>query len=185
MPTTVTFRNLSLFSRKAQTLMCTYNGRFTREKVKRLAQKFSNVKFDENFNGKVCIDLYYKNDNQWRAGKGTNVGEAVILYALDDYDGDIVEEPEYFTQFKIYLVYIGEPNEGDDDENNDCFYNCLVELIPDFRKQLREPVLFKQMFQLKRKDKVPLSSNEKDRGLFMSSISKEKLQNNDNRRSFL
>ena len=137
--------------------MYTYTGKFTREKVRKLAQKFSNEKYDKDFYGKVYINLYYKAENQWRSGKGTDVGEAISLYASDDYDGDIVEEPEYFTQFKIYLVYTGEPNGGDDDENNDCFYNCLVELIPDFRKQLREPALFKQMFQLKRKDKVPLS----------------------------
>ena len=157
MSTKIAVRKLQLYSRNKPTMMYTYTGKFTREKVRRLAQKFSNEKYDKDFYGKVYINLYYKAENQWRSGKGTDVGEAISLYASDDYDGDIVEEPEYFTQFKIYLVYTGEPNGGDDDENNDCFYNCLVELIPDFRKQLREPALFKTMFQLKRKDKVPLS----------------------------
>ena len=157
MSTKIAVRKLQLYSRNKPTMMYTYTWKFTREKVRRLAQKFSNEKYDKDFYGKVYINLYYKEENQWRSGKGTDVGESVSLYSSDDYDGDIVEEPEYFTKFKIYLVYTGEPNGGDDDENNDCFYNCLVELIPNYREKLRDPESFKRMFQLKRKDKVPIS----------------------------
>jgi hypothetical protein len=107
-------------------------GKYTREQIHKICQKYSNDLKEANFNGEIEVCLPY--GKKYKAGKFTEVGKPVNLWSFGLYKGDEEEDPEYYKDFIIFTVNKGK-KVGKTDKNNDCLYNCLIDFIPNEMKK--------------------------------------------------
>eukprot|EP01132_Coremiostelium_polycephalum_P007982 gene7982-9820_t len=123
---------------------------FKREEILSVVQEYSNKLSDKGFNGKVGVSLFYP--------EGWNVGSDINLYSKETRDSLANEEdPKRHDRFAIYIQKFGESRGGCDDDQNDCLFDCLNEVVPDLMiKEYKNPSLFKSKLGLKRDDTVPL-----------------------------
>jgi hypothetical protein len=107
---------------------------YTREEIRNLSQHASDNLKKEKFNGELLINLYSPQIG-WRGAEITQVGDPVKMFTVDTYDDSTAKDPEFYTRFSIILMKKGEPK-GGNDKNNDCLYNCLMEIIPEATKKV-------------------------------------------------
>jgi len=140
-------------------------GDFSRDKVKTISNKISNYLQKNGMNGLIMTSIKLGED-YWRSGYFTDLGDDVEIY--DAYTDSIEQEKDEEIRKKImsqnmssFVVYavLKQKAEGGNDKYNDCFYNCLKDLInDDLIKCWKTPEAFKKYLGLSRLDKVPLSS---------------------------
>jgi len=134
------------------------NQKFTVKDIQRISDKFSKHLEDGNINGKIMTSLKY-GDLNWKSGYMRNVGDNVKMYDPNELYtlATPYAEPSSIPSFNIYIA-LGkkEARGGDDDEYNDCLYNCLKYYVFNIEDYFKSPSEFKTFLNLKRKDKVPL-----------------------------
>lgn len=146
-------------AKNAVSMMTYKKGKYTREQISRLAQKLSDDLKKEGFKGEVNVVLPYP--DKYKAGRFTDVGEPVDLFSYQVYEPEGEEEnvdldPEYYDHFLMFINKHGKNNGKTDNNYNDCFYNCLKELIPEneLKKVFQTPASLKEYLQLKRDDGI-------------------------------
>jgi len=140
-------------------------GDFSRDKVRAVSNKISNYLKENGMNGLIMTSIKL-GDDYWRSGYFTDLGDEVELYDAytDSYEQEKDEKirqrimDQKLTSFVVYAV-LKQKAEGGNDKFNDCFYNCLKELInTDLMKCWKTPEAFKKYLSLSRCAKVPLTS---------------------------
>jgi hypothetical protein len=79
---------------------------YTREQIKKIAQKYSDNLKKAKFNGKIEICLPY-GKSKYKADKFTDSGNKVSLWSFDLYEGDKEEDPEFYKDFIIFTINKG------------------------------------------------------------------------------
>jgi hypothetical protein len=130
----------------------TYKGKFTRDNIVKAAQRVS-TKLNVTQNGMIEVALLY--DKGWRSGYFTEFGTPVKLYHEDDYDDDIVNEPDHFREFIIYTIIKGEKAGGATNKFNDCLFDCLETVLLD-KNPWKSAAALKKYLNVERNSKVDL-----------------------------
>lgn len=151
-------RTLNIKYRGNNVTEATYYGKFTREKIKEIAQKSSDDLFQKGLVGKMGVCIKFPHIG-WRSGALTNIGGDVDLYTGMDSDYQ-PEDPDFFASFKIYYTKFNKPKSGGCKSNsihNDCLWYCLkCALGDDIPFKINFPSKLKQLLKLERDDKVSI-----------------------------
>lgn len=84
-----------------QVIQMKHKGNFTRDEIKKYAQRQSNLLSKAGHEGKISISLFI--EGGWKSGYFADVGMPVSLYEY--LDSDIHQhEVNQFTQFHMYLT---------------------------------------------------------------------------------
>ena len=152
-----TVKKLNIFYKKSPVIQHAYKkGKYTRKDIQTLAQKYSNDLHQKGFRGKVSVALKYPEG--WRSGYFAQTGQPVILYTHHDSDIEYWEEPEHFETFVVYTSKDATARGGVSAfEQNDCLYNCLIEVHPNIKKVFPEPKSLKSFLELEGNDKVDIA----------------------------
>jgi hypothetical protein len=127
------------------------SGKFTKDQIRDYAQKKSNSLKKIGYNGMIMVSIKYP--RQYSDAGWTHVGHNVVLY--DIYDDEY--EPEEFTDMNLFYYKNAPGAMGNEDENNDCLYNCLKSTFQNTDFKFREtPESFKFFLGLERRDPVPI-----------------------------
>lgn len=128
--------------------------KYTRDKIKDVSNKFSQLFKNQGYNGRIMTTLKY--DKGYRSGYFTNIGDDVNLYQqTDSGPNDIDHNQNIFDRFDIFIVpYTNK--KGGNDIYNDCFYNCLRQTLKE-DNPWKQPEKFKEFLNIGRFDKVDLS----------------------------
>jgi hypothetical protein len=142
---------LSMGTPKRSVTMQRVTGTFTKDQIREYAQNKSNALKKVGFNGMIQVSIKYP--RQWSNGDWTTMGNNVSLY--DIYDDEY--EPEEFTELAFYYIKNAPGAMGEDDENNDCLFNCLQATFKNTQYKFKEtPESFKFFLGLERRDPVPI-----------------------------
>lgn len=130
------------------------NRRYRKENIREISNKFSRYLHTQNIQGKLLVTTKY-NKIGWRSGYFTNIGDDVNLYTYADSDirPEGKEDKELMPASVIYMV-LTPKNQGGEDENNDCLFNCLKFVLNDYLPFSKGWEL-KRYLNLKRADKIP------------------------------
>src|SRR5579864_7587435 len=136
----------------------------------KLAQKYR----DKGFQGKLAINVLFPSKDgrpaKWRRIKRyTDIEDChfTIDNEVLEYWGKHAKEyllhfPDkfHFAEFLIKPLGVHEEQGGGKDPHNDCFYNCLNEIIPDVLAGagIPTPEALKKFLGLTRLGKVPISA---------------------------
>lgn len=142
----------------------TYKGKYSLKKMKKMIRKQQKAFQDKKINGMISVNALFpskKGPGKWRyLSKFQDIDEDIHIDdgVFDDYFGktDLKGVPDKFPAFQLVIMSRGKKKGGSDD-NNDCFYNCLMQVIPEELKRVFPyPASLKQYCGLKRKDLFPL-----------------------------
>ena len=121
----------------------------SRDNIKKLSQDVSNEMKKLNVGGTIYTTLKF-NENKYRSGESSKFGEPVkIFHGIKyDFEDDEDDDQAYFNSFNMYLVEDTKPQGGTNDNNNNCFYECIKEVLKngcpwsdtfEFKKWLKVP----------------------------------------------
>lgn len=131
------------------------NSHFTRDKIQKIANKYSAKLLEKQINGKLSVAMKYGGYG-WKSGYLRDIGENPKLYHSADSGVPLFEEPDDISSFVFYIVLYPK-NAGGDDDNNDCLYNCLNSYIFNLDKFIKSPEELKKYLKLKRNDKININ----------------------------
>lgn len=142
--------------------MSNNEGIWTMNRIREKCNEYSRMLANrETYNIKMMVAVKYGVEN-WKSGSLTKIGEDVKLYnpnVLYNYEVPI-EEPESIPAFNIYLLF-GPKNEGGNNLNNDCLYNCLEYYIYNINDYWDEPAKLKDYLKIKRNAKISVEDIDK------------------------
>lgn len=143
----------------------TYKGRFSLKKMRKIIKEQQKAFQKKKINGLISVNALFpseKGASKWRyLAKFQDINEDINLEddeVFEDYFGKtyMTGLPDKFPAFQLVIMKQG-PKRGGYDNNNDCFYNCLKQVIPDvMQKVFPSPALLKQHCGLDRKDLFPV-----------------------------
>lgn len=94
-------QKLSVMIHGNQVIEMTHKGKFTRDEIKKYAQKESNALHKAGHKGQISVCLLMPEG--WKSGYFSNVGSPVSMYEFKDSDIDR-DEVNTFTNFQMYLT---------------------------------------------------------------------------------
>ncbi len=147
----------------------TFRGNFDKSEVQKECQRISNelakVQGDQKLTISVSLNHTGSENTKkkapnkkglfWSAAGATNVGDDVVL--ASDYDNDDLGDIVEFQVF-IFQESMGKRQGGDDDELNDCLWNCLRQILKSMIRNCTEfktAERMKKHFRLARDAKIP------------------------------
>ena len=127
---------------------------FTVQQVQKLSNDITEYMKELYLDGKLMSTMKYGKLG-WRSGYFDKIGEDVRLFNPADSGFELKADPK-IDSFVVYTYFKPNAAGGNDDDNNDCLYNCLSEMIIRINEYWETPESFKKYLGLKRKDKVPI-----------------------------
>lgn len=129
-----------------------YTGKFDKADVQDLSNK---IKERLKSNQELLVTLNYGPQLGFKSSTWANKNShAVELFSATKYSDDAIVEPAQFKNIYFYLKTKPSTKGGYDKENNDCLYNCLVQVIPKHDMPWKTPEEFKRFVGCKSYDKV-------------------------------
>lgn len=133
------------------------NGQLTSDMVRNFATNVGIGMYNKGKRGQMMVSINFGGRVGWRSGYFTNIGiDSASTYEIGDSDRELTEEDlNNIQSFAIYFTEEAE-NAGGNNENNDCLYNCLKEVMGD-RCPFGSGSDMKEYLKLERNEKVPLT----------------------------
>jgi hypothetical protein len=131
------------------------NYHYTVEQVQDISDNISKYLHKKKVRGLIGTAMNY-GILGWRRTKFSNIGNDVQLYSPID-SGINIEIVPQISAFEIFIIMKPEAEGGCDDKFNDCLFNCLNSIVPNFTKYFSNPIIFKQYLNVNRLDKIPIN----------------------------
>jgi hypothetical protein len=142
-------------------------GRFEPYQVNNIVDKFQKKFQDRNFQGKMLVNALFDTTDgkpaMWRnLASFTDIKDGEFDFGrsalIEDYFGRTAWASMAGT-FRMFQVVVTSTSgkQGGNDPKNDCLWNCLDAAIPNLRKFISCPESLKEICEIKRCAKVPLS----------------------------
>lgn len=132
-------------------LMTIIRGKFNKAGIIKKASQVSKALQEKSPNNKIEIALRFP--EQWRRGKFEQAGVVPWLFTPDEYNDNVVSEPDFYDAFAIFIMQ-GAPQAGRFGEGNNCFYHCLKQVLPPEHLPWNTPECLRRLLQLKPDDGV-------------------------------
>lgn len=76
----------------------------TREKLLKKTQALSDQLKKDNVNAKISVAVRYADNDAWKGGYFSDVGEPVRLHQVSDYDNEKIMNPNKLSGYTMYII---------------------------------------------------------------------------------
>ena len=150
LPKSATVKNINAEYKKKHIISIYVDKAITRDSLHKLGDKISKNFKAQGIHGSIGIAIKYA--ETWRGSQFVDFGEKVRLHTNQDSDQNFDEE-----NIEAYEIFYMETSaKVGKSQYNDCFYNCLNQVLGD-KLPWQTPESFKKVFHIPRYDKFPLS----------------------------
>ena len=130
---------------------------FSRKRIMKLGNELSQTLHEQGITGLLTNAIPM--NEYWRSGRNTAIGEDVNIFNYQDFEYNTEElarlgDQTSFSEFRFFVMKTGgKVGKYSPDNNNDCLYNCLLNILLD-DLPFKTPDAFKVFLNVGRKDGV-------------------------------